>query len=193
MCPPFQYVNAAIETQAITHRSIYLDELKDNKALMGGVCVFGGIWSFSFNNIWRRQKTEHETRQQAQGRVTCSSLYNTHTHTHGWDKTEAFWHFKDGSDGKWDCVRQSGKCHWSNCSMLLIKKHVTEREKKKGDEKNCETEKDCCLSFQCNTVRKKEACYFDLCHYTHRSQQNKHVIHKDMMTSSTIIGPRLWK
>lgn len=81
------------------------------------VCVFGDIWSFSFHNIWRWQKTEHETRHQ------------THTRAHRWDKTEAF-HFKDGSDGKWDGVRQSGKWHWSDSSVLLIKKHVIEREGK---------------------------------------------------------------
>lgn len=46
------------------------------------VCVFGDIWSFSFSNKWGTQKTEHETRHQAQAEWPAH-LCPTHTHTSG--------------------------------------------------------------------------------------------------------------
>lgn len=79
-------------------------------------------------------------------------------HTLRWDQAEAWWHFKDGPDGKWDCVRQSGKCHWGNRSTLLIKKDVI--KKREGEKKH---KRGYWFLFLCNTERENQICYFTIC------------------------------
>lgn len=114
------------------------------------MCALNDILSFSFSNRWRNPKAEHETRNQAQ-KQSVFFHYCKHTHTHTED--EAFWHFKNGSDGKWDCVKQSGKRHTGDCSLLLIK-HAIKRERETERMSVKERRRKCsCLSFLCKPTR----------------------------------------
>ncbi len=127
------------------------------------VCVFSDVWSLSLNNIWRSQdRTWNKTSSSDQ---SASFIAVEHARTHA--RNEAFWHFKNGSDGKWDCGRQSGKCHRGDCSLLLIKQCAIKNVSKWGKRKGGEREKWKELSgfsFLCKTARKKKSVFSSLDH-----------------------------
>lgn len=92
------------------------------------LCVWVCVFSFDrFLLTIYKKEPEELNMSSDQSDPLITHTHHTDIHTH----TRAIWHFKNGSDGKWDCVRQSGKCQWGDCSLLLIKMHVIKREGKK--------------------------------------------------------------